>query len=153
VVRKMSPELILYLLSWATFFSGYPMPEEQPIIIFVPHSYFVMKICGNFESEQQPCHARAMYDDNDPGIIWMDRAFNTKPFSPYAKAIIVHEMVHYLQDLSGYFKIRGNWTEDKMCAAKVVRQREAYYVQDTYSEQVHRIKRLLRRRISACGEF
>ena len=149
----MSPELILYLLSWAVFYTGYPMPDEPPTIIYVPHSYFVIKMCNNYESAAEPCRVRAMYSDYDTGILWLDRAYNVENPTAGIKSIVVHEMVHYLQDLSGDYKGMDNWPQGRQCVARVRRQIEAYIVQDKYMLDVHAVRRDWPRPRSICGEF
>lgn len=149
----MTPELILYLLSWATFFSGYPMPDELPVIEFRPHSYFVMRMCNNFESAEDPCPVTAMYSDYDSGILYLDRIFNQKKITSKIESIIVHEMIHYLQDLSGKYKDIDSWEPNVACDAKDTRQREAYYAQDAYMRTAYGLRRSRVRKHIKCGEF
>ncbi len=71
----MSPELIAYLLTWAVFYTGYPAPESQPVVEYVPHSHFVREICNYVDTIETPCTVRAMYDDNIQGVLFLDEVF------------------------------------------------------------------------------
>lgn len=147
----MTPELIKQLLTWAVFYTGYTMPAELPVIEYVPHSYFVQTICYNEDTAENPCGVRAMYDDNNDGVIYLNEKF-IDDIDPYTKSIIVHEMVHYLQDMSGEWKDIEKWDRTIRCQEREYRQREAYMVQDKYSDDVHNIRRLVPRRFGGCGE-
>lgn len=146
----MTPELIKYLLSWAVFYSGYQMPAEMPVIEYVPHSYFVETICYNVDTAAEPCAVRAMYDDNKDGIIFVDAKYIGST-TPYLRGIIVHEMVHYLQDMSGEWEGMEDWSPAIICEERSYRQREAYMVQDKYNEDIHGVKRSMQRRFGRCG--
>lgn len=148
----MSPETIAWLLSWAVFYTGYPMPDELPVIEWVPHSFFVQRICNNVDSIEFPCAVRAMYDDNIDGIIFLDEWFKDKT-NGFTKSIIVHEIVHYLQDISGDWKEIENWPHEKRCQERKFRQVEAYMAQDKYMLDVWGKRRLLRRRYDFCGNY
>lgn len=148
----MNPELIAYLLSWAVFYTGYSMPDQLPVIEFVPRSYFVWRICDNIDTPKSPCVVRAMYDDDIDGFIFLDQVFKGK-INEFAKSIIVHEMVHYLQDMSGDWKEIKKWPRDIRCQERLYRQREAYMVQDKYMLDVYGKKRLLPRHYASCGEY
>ena len=148
----VSPETIAYLLSWAVFYTGYPMPAQLPIIEFVPHSYFVRRICYNLDTPESPCIIQGMYDDNIDGVIFLDEVFKDK-INGFTKSIIVHEMVHYLQDMTGDWKEIKKWQHDIRCQERRYRQREAYMAQDKYMLDVYGKKRSLPRRYSPCGNY
>lgn len=148
----MSPELIAYLLTWAVFYTGYPAPEVQPVIAYVPHSYFVPRMCGGVDTIKTPCTVRAMYDDHIDGVLFLDEMFQGKT-EAYVKGIVVHEMVHYLQDLIGDWKDINKWQPAIRCQEKAFRQREAYMAQDKYMLDVHGVRRSLPRTYSECGEY
>ena len=148
----MNPELIAYLLTWAVFYTGYPAPDVQPVIEYVPHSYFVRKMCNFVDTPLKPCRIRAMYNDDVDRVIFLDERFKDQQIA-HVKGIIVHEMVHYLQDLTGDWKNMRKWQRDIRCQEKAYRQREAYMVQDKYMLDVHGVRLLFRRKYSPCGEF
>ncbi len=108
-------ELFAILMSWAVTLSGYPRPNTQPEIVMVPHSYLVAEACGGHE-----CQVLGWYP---PGqTIFLDDRLDPVT-SLYASSIVVHEMVHFLQQQSGRFE------EGRSCASAMRREREAYAVQ------------------------
>lgn len=147
----MSEELILYLLSWAVFYTGYDMPEEPPQIVYVTHEHFVNSpLCKGIDTPEQPCTVRAAYNDYNSGVIEVHERFKDDK-SGYFKSIMVHEMVHYLQDMSGRWDDMYKLESDLLCQERAFRQREAYMAQDKFAEDVYNIKRLLRRNYDDCG--
>lgn len=108
-------ELFAILMSWAATLSGYSRPAAQPEIVVVPHSYLVAEACGGRE-----CKVLGWYP---PGQrIFLDDRLDPVN-SLYASSIVVHEMVHFLQQQSGRFE------EGFTCASALEREREAYAVQ------------------------
>ncbi len=105
------------LLSWAVHLSDYPMPAQTPEIEFAPHSFFVENVCGGKE-----CTAVGWY--NDENVIYLDEKYRTAD-DTFARSLLVHELVHYLQHRSGQF-------ESLSCVQSVAREREAYFVQNQY---------------------
>ena len=148
----MTPELIAYLLTWAVFYTGYPAPEVQPVIAYVPHSHFVREMCGFVDTPENPCTIRAMYDDDIDGVLFLDEKYIGKTDAE-VKSIVVHEMVHYLQDLIGDWKDINKWQPALRCQEKAFRQREAYMAQDKYMLDVHGVRRLLPRSHAECGAY
>lgn len=147
----MSNELVIYLLSWAVFYTGYEMPDAPPEIVYVTHQYFVdSPLCRGIDTVEKPCNVRAAYNDYNSGVIEVDEKFKDS-VDPYFKSIIVHEMVHYLQDKSGRWKDLWELPDILYCQERSYRQREAYMVQDRYNEDIHNRKRLLRRNYDKCG--
>lgn len=149
----MSPELIAYLLSWAVFYTGYEMPARPPIIVYVTHQYFVdSPTCKGIDTYENPCSVRAAYNDLYTGIIELDEQFKDST-GYYAKGIVVHEIVHYLQDVSGRWNNMLELEGELLCQERAFRQREAYMAQDQYNEDVHGVKRLLPRFYDDCGNI
>ncbi len=110
-------ELVEILFAWAVLFSPYDhVPEPQ--VEVVPHEFFVENVCGGKE-----CKAVGWY--NDTGIIYVD--FRLK--SPLLDKILVHEMVHYLQHMSGKFN-------SDSCEDSLIKEREAYRIQSKYAVDV-----------------
>jgi hypothetical protein len=73
-------------------------------------------------------------------------------WNPYERGIVLHEIVHYLQDMSGKWDGYQDWSDDKLCKERQFRQQEAYEAQDAYMEQVYGLKRKVPRFYGACGE-
>ena len=109
--------LLPILLSWAVYFSDYPMPPAVPEVRFEPHSFFVQRVCAGRE-----CNAVGWY--NDDLVIYIDESYRNVDGS-FATSLIVHELTHYLQHLSGRF-------DSHSCADSLRREREAYGVQNNY---------------------
>ena len=109
--------VIPILLSWASHLSGYPAPEQPPIISFQPHAFFVEHVCGNKE-----CNAVGWY--NDQNIIYIDERYREDD-GVFASSLLVHELTHYLQHQSGKF-------DSHSCEDSLAREREAYHVQNSY---------------------
>lgn len=149
----MSLELIAYLLTWAVFYTGYPSPDMPPTIEYVPHSHFVREMCNFVDTIEDPCNIRAMYNDDIDGVIFLDEILQRKIDAHIIKSIVVHEMVHYLQDLTGAWKDINKWQIDIQCQEKAFRQREAYIAQDKYMLDVHGVRRLYPRVHARCGEY
>ena len=118
----MDTELIAVLLSWTVKLSSYPHPGVPPEIVFKPHDFFVEQACAG----NPKCGTVAWYDDEK--VIYLDDRIknNTDAFS---RSVVVHELVHYLQDLSGEYK-----TMD--CNLHAKREREAYSVQRQYLNKI-----------------
>lgn len=115
-------QLVAILLSWTVNLSGYPLPETPPLIEFKPHDFFVEHAClGNTK-----CRVAAWYDNN--GIIYIDDNLKNKD-DVFIDSLIVHELVHYLQDLSKKFN-----NED--CQDYLIREREAYGIQRQYLNRI-----------------
>lgn len=115
-------ELLVILLSWASHISSYSYPEIPPDYQFKSHSFFVEHACqGNSK-----CNAGAWY--NDGGVIYIDDRLQDWK-DPMVRSVIVHELIHYLQDLSGKFS-------QKTCEEQLAREREAYAMQRIYLNRV-----------------
>jgi hypothetical protein len=108
-------ELFAVLMSWAVTLSGYPRPATAPEIVMVPHSYLVAEACAGRE-----CNVLGWYPPGQK--IFLDERLDPAN-SLYASSIVVHEMVHFLQQQFGHFE------EGFTCASTLGREREAYAVQ------------------------
>ena len=108
-------ELYAILMSWAATLSGYPRPTALPDIVMVSHSYLVAEACGGHE-----CKVLGWYPPGQK--IFLDERLDPAD-GLYASSIVVHEMVHFLQQQSGHFEAGFS------CALALEREREAYAVQ------------------------
>jgi hypothetical protein len=108
-------ELLTILMSWSVTLSGYPSPLAPPDIILAPHGYLVAEACAGHE-----CQVLGWYPHGQK--IYLDDRLDPAN-STYASSIVVHEMVHFLQQQSGRFE------ENVDCASSLEREREAYAVQ------------------------
>jgi len=111
-------EIYEVLLSWAIVLSGYTAPAERPQIVMVPHAYLEKAAC-----EGRSCKVMGWFP---PGkTIYIDDRLDPQE-SLYASSIVVHEMVHYLQQTS------GKYATPYSCADAITMEREAYAVQQAY---------------------
>ena len=129
-------DILAILLSWASHLSGYPMPPEPPEIRFEQHEFFVENVCGGKE-----CNVVGWYNDAD--VVYIDQQYRDIE-SGFASGLVVHEFTHYLQHKSGAF-------ESLSCEDSIVREREAYDVQNRYNiEALARID-MIQRRATTCN--
>ncbi|MBI2970528.1 MAG: hypothetical protein HYY36_07265 [Gammaproteobacteria bacterium] len=115
-------QLIAVLLSWASHLSGYPYPDTVPAVEQRSAEFFVEKACGGHKN----CRVAAWYDDD--GTIYLDDRIPDLE-EPIVRSVIVHELVHYLQDLSGKYVDDG-------CEQRLAREREAYSIQRIYLNRI-----------------
>ena len=118
----MEAKLLAVLLSWTVNLSGYPHPGVPPDIVFKPHSFFVDAACGGMEK----CDAVAWY--NNQRVIYLDERLHGHT-DAYTRSVVVHELAHYLQDLSGEYK-------EMDCNLHAKREREAYSIQRQYLNKI-----------------
>jgi hypothetical protein len=111
-------ELLAVLMSWAVTLSGYPPPAHMPEIVVVPHSELVKVACSGHE-----CKVLGWFP---PGRkIFLDERLLPLD-STYSSSVVVHEMVHYLQQESGKFSAPFS------CEDAIKMEHEAYGAQREY---------------------
>ncbi len=118
----MDAKLIAVLLSWTINLSNYPHPGEAPELLYKPHQFFIDSACNGHEK----CDAVAWY--NNKGIIFLDDRLHGNT-DAYTRSVVVHELVHYLQDISGKY-------DEIDCNLHAKREREAYSVQRQYLNKI-----------------
>jgi len=118
----MEAKLLVVLLSWTVHLSSYTHPGEVPEILFKPHAFFVDTACHGSEK----CDVVAWY--NNEGTIFLDDRLEGNT-DAYTRSVVVHELVHYLQDISGKYT-------DMDCDLYAKREREAYSVQKQYLNKI-----------------
>lgn len=91
---QMDAKLLAVLLSWTVNLSSYPHPEVVPELSYKPHQFFVDAACAGNEK----CKAVAWY--NNKNTIFLDDRIKGNT-DANTRSVVVHELVHYLQDLSG----------------------------------------------------
>ena len=146
-------EILLHLMQWAVALTGYEYPNELPMIVYADHSHFVETICNEIDTEKQPCVVRAYYNDEDDARIYLNTKYYeiNGEWEPYERGIVLHEMVHYLQDTSGRWDGYQDWEDTKLCQEREFRQKEAYEAQDEYMLRVYNSKRRMPRFYGNCG--
>jgi hypothetical protein len=107
------------LLGYAATLAGYPVPAALPRVSFQPHSFFVEHVCQHTRS----CPVLGWYDDTY--TLYLDERLRDCR-TAMCRGIVVHELVHYVQHVSGAYA--------EGCDPR--RENEAYAVQGAYlSEQ------------------
>ena len=122
--------LILQLLTAINSLSGLPVPERLPEVAFVPHSYLEEQVC------QRPCDIEGWFPPGD--TVYLDDSLDPAK-DLWARGILLHELVHYVQQEEGSFGVPSD------CDAWLEREREAYDVQIRWLVEQRASPRLLRR--------
>jgi hypothetical protein len=111
-------ELNAVLLSWAVTLTGYPAPATPPQVVMVSHAYLEEAACAG-----RPCKVLGWFPPGDH--IFIDDQLNAQD-DLYASSVVVHEMVHFLQQSS------GKYPTPYSCEDAIAMEREAYGVQQAY---------------------
>lgn len=107
-------EVVMELLLFAHAVTGYAIPGQPPQVAPVPQSYLVRAACD------RPCDIYGWYPYGR--IIYLDSRLDPLG-DPRARAILLHELVHYLQHAAHAFE------GDDPCRDWQNREYEAYRVQ------------------------
>ena len=105
------------LLITATLLGGYATHPAAPKVTPLPAANLAAEFCFS------ACRARGAYLP-DRGIL-LDNALDLDG-NPADRAILLHELIHYLQDITGRF------AAESACDRWRDREIEAYHVQDRY---------------------
>lgn len=108
-------------MNWAIYLSDYKDSTKAflpPEVRFETQAFFVSNACGG----RQSCKVLGWYADR--GVIHVHERL-AEMRTLFASSLVVHEMVHYLQQASGRFAAND-------CEAFVQREIEAYAVQQAY---------------------
>lgn len=106
------------LLNWAIYLSRYNSDVDVPQVRLEPTSFFTANACGG----RSDCRVLGWYDDRD--VVYVHERLGDMR-SLFARSLLVHEFVHFLQDRSGRFA-------SGTCESFVEREREAYEVQQRF---------------------
>jgi hypothetical protein len=105
-------------LSLAIFqLSRHKIPKEPPKVYRVPHAELENYVCGT------NCAIKAWYKPGEG--IFLDESLQPET-NVFHRSILLHELVHYFQDVSGYY---GN---SDACNRWFHRELDAYEVQNKY---------------------
>ena len=111
--------LVIGLLAWVVANTAYmeKLPQS-PNLEYKTEKEMVAAVCPNYDCSTP----RAYYGDGG-NTVFLPEDFNRRRLTE--RGVLAHELVHYLQDLS------GRWPE-MTCVAWVVRESEAYRIQADY---------------------
>jgi hypothetical protein len=122
-------ELIAVMMSWAVTLSGYPAPAMLPQVRMVPHAVLMAQACGG-----QPCNVLGWFPPGE--MIYLDDRLDLEG-NLVADSILVHEMVHYLQQQAREREVRQEpmmqtAMRHPTCTSNVDAERQAYQAQREY---------------------
>jgi hypothetical protein len=100
--------------------SGYPVPDAIPPIHSVPQAELAARVCG------QPCAVQGYYLAGEG--VFIDQALDVEG-DARARSILLHELVHHLQGMSGRFDALP------ACTGWYARESEAYRIQNEYLQR------------------
>ena len=105
--------------NWVIAQSSYDAPRTCPRIEFRSAEFFTENLCP---SGAYHCGVGGYYQDSSGTIIIRnDHLLDDER----VRAVLAHEFIHYLQDQSGIWR-------EKSCRNKILREREAYGLQQSY---------------------
>lgn len=107
-------QLVAKLLAAVASLTDYAVPADPPAIALVPHARLELMACG------QPCRVYGWFPPGE--TIYLDQRLDLR-HDPGAQSILLHELVHYVQQKSGTFPAEGD------CRSWLAREWEAYDVQ------------------------
>jgi hypothetical protein len=97
--------------------SNHKTPKEPPHVFRVPHAELEAIVCG------ANCAIKAWYRPGEG--IFLDESLKPET-NMFDRSILLHEMVHYFQDMSGYYgRVEG-------CDRWFHRELNAYEIQNRY---------------------
>jgi len=122
------------LMQWASDYTGLPMPDTTPEIRMVPPQFFKDTICQAVDHcEAQgwsPGPEVAERFGAESGVVYLDYTLDTEA-DPYARALLVHELVHHLQREAGAF----GTVVSRNCVAFIQRESQAVLTQRAWLYQ------------------
>jgi hypothetical protein len=88
-------ELVSCLVAWVVAFAHAPQPAGLPRVELVSHARLETMVCG------EPCPVQGAYGYGD--VVYLDDALDPMR-DLWARSVLVHEIVHYLQESSGRYE-------------------------------------------------
>ncbi len=106
--------LVVVLLAWIHATGGYAVPDTAPRVEFVQPRLIADIMCDS----QPKCPVLAMYLHGD--TIFLDDRLDVHG-NDYHASILLHELVHYLQQQSGRFTESDcdNWIKEEQEAFRI----------------------------------
>lgn len=110
--------LVAELFATIQLLTGYPPPTVPPQVHRVPQADISLQFCHG------PCQIKAVYD---PTLgVFIDEKLDVHN-NVFARSILLHELVHHVQSVSGRFDLG-----DSECSRRNTAEQEAYFVQNRY---------------------
>lgn len=88
--------MIVALLAWVHLYSGYPVPAEEPELVFVPRVELQEIGCPG------PCPIMAWFPEGQLELIYVLEGLDFEA-DVCSRAVLVHELVHFAQEYTGSF--------------------------------------------------
>jgi hypothetical protein len=120
--------LVVELFAAIKILGGYPPPALPPEIHRVAQGYIEEEFC------RRPCKIRAVYDPTQG--VFIDATLDIEN-DVFARSILLHELVHHVQAVSGRFDMASI-----DCARQNRAEAEAYYLQNRYLMSLHHPSRV-----------
>jgi hypothetical protein len=115
--------LVADLFAAIQLLSGYAPPTVPPQVHRVPQAQISEQFC------HEPCEIKAVYD---PTLgVFIDERLDVRD-NVFARSILLHELVHHVQSVSGRFDMGGS-----ECARRNTAEQEAYFIQNRYLIQMN----------------
>jgi len=115
--------LAIQLLASIHSLSGYPLSKAVPEIHQAPIAEIQQRFCKG------ACTAQAFYRPGEG--IYIDETFDLEN-DRFAQSVLLHELVHHLQRVSGTFQKMPS-----ACDRWYAAERQAYEIQNRYLEEMH----------------
>jgi hypothetical protein len=128
--QDYSSSLVSELFAVIYTLSGYAAPSVPPEIHFVSQTVMQAEVCG------ATCPIQAYYHSTRG--VFIDERLDVVN-DPYARSILLHELVHHVQAISGRF----DSTSDP-CIRHSTAEAEAYLIQNRYLMSIHDPHRVAR---------
>jgi len=113
-------KLVMELLLAVQVLTGYDAPAVAPEVVFLPRAVLEREACGG------SCEIYGWYPNGK--VIYLEDRLDPLN-NPMARAVLVHELVHYLQQESGAYGRPAN------CLDWLARERQAFDVQFRWMAQ------------------
>ena len=107
---------------------GYPVPDTYPVVHQIPAAELQQQFCKG------PCGVKAFYAPNEG--VFIDDSLDIE-HDVHARSILLHELVHHVQAVSGRFDAMRN-----ACMRSNRAEAEAYRIQNLYLVSIHSTHRV-----------
>jgi hypothetical protein len=121
-MQQSMPELLVELFTAIKLIAGYPIPAALPEVHVMPLTELRREVCAD-----ENCRVEAYYDPKRGVLLGAHLDVHDNLL---ARSILLHELVHHVQQKSGRFE-----TIPSECRRWVSKEREAYNVQNQYLQR------------------